>query len=302
MKKVVIAVIIVGVFASCNTTKKNSNNDNTTQTSNSKTTTMSKKESAKALLASINKYDAEMGSKVLHPDYEQHNPFIADKAEGLLSLYPAVEKAGLTVEPVLILEDGKYLVAFNRWHNAALFGHGCSEMVSFDFYTVNEDAKLTGHWDAMQCESVPNKSGRTLTGGISEIVDLDKTEENKTKVIEIFKILIHGTPEEAMAAVKANFLPDYKQHNPDGADGIEGFLTAQMSGEVKPRWFFEKQHKVIGEGNYVLSIAEGKHSGVHSIFYDLVRLENGKIAEHWDVIQAIPTEGLANINTMFNFN
>jgi len=118
----------------------------------------------------------------------------------------------------------------------------------------------------------------------------------------MFKILINGTPEEQMAAVNTNFLPDYKQHNPDGADGIEGFLTAQMSGEIKPRWLFEKQHKVIGEGNYVLSISEGKHSGVHSIFYDLVRFENGKIAEHWDVIQAIPTEGLANNNTMFNFN
>ena len=302
MKKLAIAVIIAGVFASCNTTKKNPNNDNTTQISKSKTTIISKKESAKTLLESINKYDAAMGSTVLHPDYEQHNPFIQDKAEGLLSLYPAVEKAGLTVEPVLILEDGKYVVAFNKWHNATLFGHGCNEMVSFDFYTVNEDAKLTGHWDAMQCESAPNKSGRTLTGGISEITDLDKTEKNKTKVVEMFKILIQGTPEEAMAAVKANFLPDYKQHNPDGSDGIEGFLETQMSGEVIPRWQFEKQHKVIGEGNYVLSISEGKHSGVHSIFYDLVRFENGKIAEHWDVIQAIPTEGLANENTMFNFN
>ena len=41
---------------------------------------------------------------------------------------------------------------------------------------------------------------------------------------------------------------------------------------------------------------------VHSVFYDLVRFENGKIAEHWDVIQTVPTDGLANDNTMFNFD
>ena len=57
-----------------------------------------------------------------------------------------------------------------------------------------------------------------------------------------------------------------------------------------------------GEGNYVLVISEGNHVGVHSVFYDLVRFEDGKVAEHWDVIQAVPTEGLANDNTMFNFN
>lgn len=262
---------------------------------------MSNKESVKTLLNSINAYDVELGSSVLHPDYEQHNPFIPDKAEGLLGLYPAVEQAGVKVEPVLILEDGESLVAFNRWYNAELFGHGCNEMVSFDFYTANEEGLLTGHWDAMQCECSANKSGRNLSDGISEITDLDKTEQNKATVIELFDVLLNGTQEEAMAAVNEKFLTDYKQHNPDGSDGIEGFFEAQMNGKVQPRWLFEKQHKVIGEGNYVLSIAEGKHSGVHSIFYDLVRLENSKIAEHWDVIQEIPTANLAHENGMFGF-
>ncbi|MEN1705532.1 MAG: hypothetical protein AAGJ54_08490 [Planctomycetota bacterium] len=73
-----------------------------------------------------------------------------------------------------------------------------------------------------------------------------------------------------------------------------------MSGEVKPRYLFKKQHLVVGEGNYMLSIAEDLHSGVPSMFYDLIRLEHNKIAEHWDVIQTIPTEGLAQANTMFN--
>jgi len=36
-------------------------------------------------------------------------------------------------------------------------------------------------------------------------------------------------------------------------------------------------------------------------FPQIVRLENGKVAEHWDVIQPVPTDGLANDNGMFGF-
>lgn len=66
------------------------------------------------------------------------------------------------------------------------------------------------------------------------------------------------------------------------------------------RWQFIKRQKMISEGAYVLAISEGNHVGIHSVFYDLLRFEDGKVAEHWDVIAAVPTEGLANDNTMFN--
>jgi predicted SnoaL-like aldol condensation-catalyzing enzyme len=58
----------------------------------------------------------------------------------------------------------------------------------------------------------------------------------------------------------------------------------------------------MGEGNFVLTVSEGEWSGKDHVFYDLFRMEGGKIAEHWDVIQAIPTENLANTNTMFGFD
>ncbi|MFK7892306.1 MAG: nuclear transport factor 2 family protein, partial [Granulosicoccus sp.] len=186
--------------------------------------------------------------------------------------------------------------------NAEIFGHGCTSMAAFDFFEVHEDGRLTAHWDAMTCEQEPNASGRLIADGISEITDLERTGENKAKLTAAFDAFINGTPEEAFTALETYFHADYKQHNPDGSDGIEGFLAAQMSAEVTPRWQFTKLHKIVGEGNYLLAISEGNHVGAHSVFYDLVRFEDGKIAEHWDVIQAVPTEGLANENTMFNFN
>ena len=57
-------------------------------------------------------------------------------------------------------------------------------------------------------------------------------------------------------------------------------------------------HRVIGEGNFVLTQSEGESGGKPSAIYDLFRVEHGKIAEHWEVIQEIPAES-KNTNGMF---
>ena len=66
---------------------------------------------------------------------------------------------------------------------------------------------------------------------------------------------------------------------------------------------FEKTHKILAEGNFVLTISEGKFGkGEPTSFYDLFRLEDGKIVEHWDVIEIIiPEAARKNTNGKFNF-
>ncbi len=55
------------------------------------------------------------------------------------------------------------------------------------------------------------------------------------------------------------------------------------------------------EGDFVLSVSEGTAKGVPTAFYDVLRFDDGRVVEHWDVIPPIPTEGLANGNGMFGF-
>jgi hypothetical protein len=52
--------------------------------------------------------------------------------------------------------------------------------------------------------------------------------------------------------------------------------------------WYDRIHKVLGEGNVVLVVSEGGIAGQPTAFYDLVRIENGKIAEHWDIVETIP--------------
>lgn len=65
---------------------------------------------------------------------------------------------------------------------------------------------------------------------------------------------------------------------------------------------YDRIHAVLGEGNFVLVVSEGEFAGKPVSFYDLFRVENGKIAEHWDVIEEIiPRAEWKNENGKFGF-
>lgn len=256
---------------------------------------MSNKPIIGAFLGAVLQQDTTKMKELANADYIQHNPFIPTGLEPFIQLLPILKQNGTTAENVRMFEDGNYVFMHNIWRNAKAFG--ADTMVAFDILRLDENGKVAEHWDAMMAETPPNPSGRTLTDGTTTVSDLDKTEANKAQVRNLFDVLIHGTPDQAGAAVQVNFAPDYKQHNPAAADGLKGFMAAMPT----EQWVFKKQHKVLGEGNFVLSIAEGTHKGKPVAFYDLLRIEGGKIVEHWDVIQPIPTTGLANNNGMFGF-
>jgi predicted SnoaL-like aldol condensation-catalyzing enzyme/DNA-directed RNA polymerase subunit RPC12/RpoP len=61
-------------------------------------------------------------------------------------------------------------------------------------------------------------------------------------------------------------------------------------------------HKILGCGNFVLAVSEGAFAGKPTSYYDLFRVENGKIAEHWDVMETIaPESEWKHQNGKFNF-
>lgn len=294
MKKLILACVTAATLVACGTPSTQSPIQST-QVTPSKVSTMSKKPIVGAFLGAFMQQDAAKMRELANADYIQHNPFVPKGLEPFIELMPVLKQHGTRPENVRMFEDGNYVFMHNIWHNAKPFG--ADTMVAFDILRIDENGKVAEHWDAMMGQTPPNPSGRTLTDGSTAVTDFDKTETHKAQVKHLFDVLIHGTPEQAGAAVQANFAPDYKQHNPMAADGLKGFMAAMPT----EQWVFNKQHKLLGEGNFVLSISEGTHKGKPVAFYDLLRFEGGKIVEHWDVIQEIPTQGLANNNGMFGF-
>ena len=126
----------------------------------------------------------------------------------------------------------------------------------------------------------------------------DQLEANKRIVREWHELAINQCkPEEAVAKYLG---PHYRQHNPGAGDGPEPFIQAvKRIAQTFPDFRMESK-RIIAEGDYValhshLILKPGDRG---SAVVDIFRLENGKIVEHWDVVQEVP-ETSANNNTMF---
>jgi predicted SnoaL-like aldol condensation-catalyzing enzyme len=135
-----------------------------------------------------------------------------------------------------------------------------------------------------------------MTKGVCAI-NVTQQDINKQQVIEFYERAINQKNFDAAASYLGSH---YKQHNPTAADGSEGLkMFIQFLREHYPHAHSEIK-RVFAEGDYVVlhvhSIREPGTRGRAII--DLFKLEEGKIIEHWDVVQDIP-EKSANSNGMF---
>jgi predicted SnoaL-like aldol condensation-catalyzing enzyme len=122
-------------------------------------------------------------------------------------------------------------------------------------------------------------------------------EANKKSVVDFYEKALNQ--KDFDAAVKY-FGPRYVQHNPTAPDGIEGFRKFVAFLKEKAPNSHSEIKKVFADGDYVIlhvhSVREPGTAG--RAIVDIFRLENGKIVEHWDVIQDVPEKSV-NSNTMF---
>lgn len=281
------AIILSISLTSCSVQKQKESTTNT-----KKTMEISKKDKVVALLNSFNTGDQTPISYINPAKYIQHNLMVADGLAGFGEVMHHAPEGGFKANVVRAFQDGNYVFTQTEYD---FFG----PKAGFDIFRF-EDGKIVEHWDNLTEIQKPNPSGRTQFDGETKITDLDKTEANKQVVKDFLeKVVINHEMDKLATYINPT---KYLQHNPAIADGLEGFGAAMKyfaeNGLVME---FTKVHKILGEGNFVLAISEGKFGkGDHTSFYDLFRLENGQIVEHWDVIEKIaPKESWKNNNGKF---
>ena len=122
-------------------------------------------------------------------------------------------------------------------------------------------------------------------------------EANRKAVLAFYDKGLNQKDADAALAYVGN---RYVQHNPGAADGPDGFR--KFIGFLREK--FPNAHSEIKrsfvDGDYViLHVHAVREPGTRgNAIIDIFKLEDGKIVEHWDVVQPIP-ENPANNNTMF---
>lgn len=239
-----------------------------------------------AVSAIFVQFDPEAAQELLDPGYIQHNPAIPTGAEAILGFIPVLEANGVTLTTHRVLVEGDLVVLHNTFGNAQAFGG--ENMVTFDVFRV-ENGKVVEHWDNLQPLAAPNPSGRSMVDGATDVTDLKKTAQNKALVTGFVTDVLHGEASEKITDYVST--ETYIQHNPQVADGLDGLgaaLEAMAAAGQSMR--YSQTHLIVAEGNFVFTASEGAMGDTPTAFFDLFRVEDGKIVEHWDTVSPIPAE------------
>jgi len=288
MKKIITLLLTVTLtmtaLAGCSKSGNTASSiDENKQEIESTKTEQTQTEKALALIDTFATGDTNTAKELLAEDYIQHNLAYGTGRDAFISSveYLASADEKTTVENIRAFEDGDK-VFLQTVYNFA----GAGEQVAFDIFRFDNEGKIAEHWDNLAAKAEPNPSGHTQIDGTMEVTDLDKTEENR-KLVEDFLY-------DVMQGNNLDKTPDYFdgdtyiQHNTGIADGVSGLNEALAAlAEQNIQMIYTTTHQVLAQGNFVLAVSEGTFGDKPTAYYDLWRVENGKIAEHWDVMETI---------------
>jgi predicted SnoaL-like aldol condensation-catalyzing enzyme len=255
---------------------------------------ISNKDKVVEILKSFETGDTKAAETWISKDqYIQHNLGFASGREALLQGINQMKGANVQIDIQRVIQDGNYVAV----HYQVNLG---KPSVVFDIFRFDNNGKIVEHWDNIQELAPANPSGHTMIDGTTQITDRNRTEANKALIRKFVDDILVG---KNRSALESYYNGDhYIQHNPVIGDGVSGLKKAfSEAGNRAGSFRYEQVHMVIGEGNLVLVVSESKSSkGTPKAVYDLFRVENGKVAEHWDVAQDVPPkEEWKNTNGKF---
>lgn len=223
--------------------------------------------------------------------YTQHSTGVKDGKEGFIEFFSefVVRNPVRDIQIVRSLVDGQYvfLQAYQSINN------GEAKWVTTDFFDYDENDKIIEHWDVISAYSDTNPSGHTSVDGPTEVVDLEKTEENKTLVRNLIQdVLMPGGDASNIDQYISS--EQYIQHNKEVPDGLEAFK--QLAQAPNRPLNYHEIVLMVGQGNFVATLckASWKDEQLAQDYaqVDLFRIENGKVVEHWDNVEPVPEENV----------
>ena len=214
--------------------------------------------------------------------YTQHSTGVADGAQGFMEFFKGfLERTkDRDIRIIRAIEDGNFVFV----HVYQDIDNGSAKWITTDMFDTDENDKLIEHWDVIAPYQEPDKNvgGTDMVLGDFELKNLDKTEENKAIIRSFFvDVFQNGKHDKVADYISTEEYINRNPHVPNGIEAVKQFLATQD-------FNYDFIFKVIGQGNHVVSYSKAILNGQELAVFDIFRIENGKIVEHWDNMEPIP--------------
>jgi predicted SnoaL-like aldol condensation-catalyzing enzyme/truncated hemoglobin YjbI len=227
--------------------------------------------------------DAETASSLVTENYIQHTPVVPDGKNGLRMLVTKIKNKEIPapqIKNVRAFADGDFVILHHdvMWPN---------RKAMFEIFRI-ENGLAAEHWSGILDHPERTANGHTMLDGETKIKNKNETEKNKSIALAFVQtVLINGQFDKLPSFYDENII----QHNPYIDNTIPGLIKGMEALQKQGVTIqIQKTWNVFGEGNFVLVASEGLFSGKPTAFFDLFRIENEKVIEHWDVLQEIPQQ------------
>jgi predicted SnoaL-like aldol condensation-catalyzing enzyme len=203
--------------------------------------------------------------------YLQHNPIAKSGVSTFRSLMSSlVSSASFQYTRLLTLSDCELVVVYGRYAQTG---------VIFDMFRV-QAGKIMEHWDS-------DANQASEASGVDALDETAVTAASRQLFSEFARsVLVGGNTGPIADYLSAGFV----EHR-GAAAGPTAFTQYLSTQNIS----YTKVHHLIADGNYVFALSEGKRGSSAYGFYDLFRVEGGKLVEHWDSRRAVPSSTMSGL-------
>lgn len=237
------------------------------------------------IFTTANTGDLDQFMRIAAVPYIQHSP---DYPEGWLPVWDSVTNRapGFSSEPIRMMGEGNYLVMLRR----VVRDPNQPAIKIVDILRFDDDGLYAEHWDIQQPLAEQTASGRGELDEASVFTDqpvaYDLIDEARNKAIVVDFLDTAFNQGRLAEALEKYVAEDYVQHNPLIPDGRQPVLDAFAAGKIPPLQYDIQQ--VFAENDMVVVFSRVTSELGTSAVVDFIRVRDGVMVEHWDVVQPVP--------------
>ena len=161
--------------------------------------------------------------------------------------------------------------------------------MTMDMFFTDSEGLILEHWDTIGPFVAETKSGEDMVRGRADVDTSADTAATKAVVLEYTKQVLQEGRTDRLEAYVAE---DLIQHSPTvdgGRAGLHAWLSSDAAGA------YEMLFHLMGQGDFAMTYGKRHACGKDIAVFDVYRVANGKIAEHWQNAEEIgPREAWGN--------